>query len=513
MKKRKTTGLIALESQGPSERIAYTRSGVPFAWQAMVWHFRDGLHQIHVDFGALPACVNALVNSEREALRWFMANKSPTTAKNFHDRFLDFARFLEATEPAYVKELKPEHFLNYRTAIGRGHEHLLTSLRTFLKRWFDMRLPGVSAELNMLMKQLRISGGVRGRAVRQMDPLTGPLTHLEDEAFQSALNQAHAEGQLSRQDYLLIWLFRAIGYRPIQCAALKVRDLRIETLPGGVVQFCLMVPRAKQRGTIDIRREMKKRPLVSQLGRPLMDYANDVRDRYFALGEDGDDAPLFPPTKHKPATGLEKHMTDSAMSHLAGAALEKVHAVSERTGQPMHLFATRLRRTMATRASQEGYGALVIAELLDHSDTNNVAVYVEASSEISQRIDRATAHALAPLANAFLGRLIEDETKSTRKGDPTSRILDLRIDQSGQCMGSCAQCSACSLKAPLACYTCPRFEPWLDGPHEKVLDHLLEERERIEAKDGARMCSINDRTILAVCKVIQLCREHGKESP
>lgn len=510
MKKRRTTGLIALEAQEPISSTAYTRSGVPFVWQAMVWHFRDHLYQVHIDFGALPPIVNALVNSEREVLRWYFANKAPRTAENFHHRFLDFARYLQATEPGSVKELMPEHFLNYRTAMGAGHESVLTSLRTFLKRWFDMRLPGVSAELNTLLQQVRISGGVRGKAVRQMDPLTGPLTHLEDEAFQSALNMAHAEGLLTRAEFLLIWLFRAIGYRPIQCAALKVGDLRLETLPGGVSQYSLMVPRAKQRGTIDIRKEMKKRPLISQLGRPLVAYANEIRERYFSLGEDGDDAPLFPPAKYREAVGLERHMTDSAMSRLAIEALKKVHAVSERTGQPMHLFATRLRRTVATRASQEGYGALVIAELLDHSNTNSVGVYVEATAELSQRIDKATAHALAPIANAFLGRLIEGDAQATRNGEPSSQIVDLRIDQSGRCMGSCAQCASCSLKAPIACYTCPRFEPWLDGPHEQVLDYLLAERERIETNDGSRMCSINDRTILAVCKVIQMCRDCGK---
>ncbi|HEY2606133.1 MAG TPA: site-specific integrase, partial [Paraburkholderia sp.] len=54
-------------------------------------------------------------------------------------------------------------------------------------------------------------------------------------------------------------------------------------------------------------------------------------------------------------------------------------------------------------------------------------------------------------------------------------------------------------------YTCNSFEPWLDGPHEQVLEYLIVERERLIAAGDARIASINDRTILAVAEVIQLC--------
>jgi hypothetical protein len=151
--------------------------------------------------------------------------------------------------------------------------------------------------------------------------------------------------------------------------------------------------------------------------------------------------------------------------------------------------------------------------MLDHSDTQNVGVYVASVPEIAERIDRAIAMELAPLAQAFKGALIADESEATRRGDPASRILDPRIDRSMKPMGSCGQNSFCGFNAPIACYTCKNFEPWLDGPHEAVLEHLLEKREQLLVTTDKRMAAINDRTILAVAEVIQLCRDANAEVP
>lgn len=160
----------------------------------------------------------------------------------------------------------------------------------------------------------------------------------------------------------------------------------------------------------------------------------------------------------------------------------KLQVTSERTGKPLHVTATRFRRTPGTRAALEGHGELVIAELLDHTDTQNVGVYVQATSQILERIDRAVAMQLAPLAQAFAGEIITNESEVVRAGDPTSRICDPRFDASMRPMGNCASHAFCSLMAPVACYTCRSFHPWQDGPHEAVLDFLLAERERLLPK-------------------------------
>jgi hypothetical protein len=132
-------------------------------------------------------------------------------------------------------------------------------------------------------------------------------------------------------------------------------------------------------------------------------------------------------------------------------------------------------------------------------------VYVEAIPDIAARIDKAIATELAPLAQAFSGTLIANEREATRAGDPASRIFDARIDRSGVSMGSCGQFSFCGFNAPLACYTCSHFQPWLNGPHEAVLDYLLIRRQALVATTTAEIAAINDLRIIAVQQVIQLC--------
>lgn len=137
-------------------------------------------------------------------------------------------------------------------------------------------------------------------------------------------------------------------------------------------------------------------------------------------------------------------------------------------------------------------------------DLQHVDVYFEASPAIVDNIDKAMGRQLAPLARAFKGRLVEDEDHSTNKGEPGSRIIDFRV--SSRPLASCAgKGQGCAFNKPVACYSCFRFEPWLDGPHELVLKRLEADRERWAHDE--RMAAINDVAIEAVREVIAECAQ------
>jgi len=133
-----------------------------------------------------------------------------------------------------------------------------------------------------------------------------------------------------------------------------------------------------------------------------------------------------------------------------------------------------------------------------------------------ERVDRAVALKLAPLAQAFAGVIITDESQAIRSGDSSSRICDPRFDPTMKPIGNCGQFGFCGLLAPIACYTCRSFQPWVDGPHDRVLDFLLSERERLTSQADQRIASVNDRTILAVADVLTRCtkaREEEQDNP
>ncbi|MEB3734044.1 hypothetical protein ULF88_07740 [Halopseudomonas pachastrellae] len=139
-------------------------------------------------------------------------------------------------------------------------------------------------------------------------------------------------------------------------------------------------------------------------------------------------------------------------------------------------------------------GVYVIAAALDHSDTQNAGVYVKSLPDIVGRIDRAVAMELAPYAQAFKGLVIPSEKHALRGGDPSSRVSN-----GSEKLGNCGSYGFCGALAPVACYTCPHFQPWVDGPHEEVLDGLIAERERVKQLTGdMTIASANDRLIYAV---------------
>jgi hypothetical protein len=383
----------------------------------------------------------------------------------------------------------------------------MKQVASVLRKWVELRHPGVTPDVISVLDKIQTKASPTGVAVKTLDPFMGPFSPIEQAGIQDALNDGYSSGKVTEDAFLLAWLFIALGSRPIQFAALKVCDLSRTVSPDGTETYILQVPRAKQRNASP-RDELRARPLVSQIGKPLYAYAQRVRTRFSGRLIDTGNAPLFPvQEKYEDASDFASwaafHRTPKGLAKTLKAELNKLHVTSERTGEAINITPIRFRRTFGTNAALEGHGVLVIAELLDHSGMESAGVYVAATPELAGRIEKATALHMAPLAQAFKGHLIKDESEATRGANPGSRIIDLRIDRSAAPMGSCGQHSFCGFIAPIACYTCKSFEPWLDGPHEAVLDHLLSERDR--APDP-RIGAVNDRTILAVAQVVQLCR-------
>lgn len=345
-----------------------------------------------------------------------------------------------------------------------------------------------------------------------MDPRTGPLTDVERSAVQAALNSAFAVGDVSLENYLLAWLFLLLGQRNIQFAMLKVCDIQEVVRGDGSREYVLRVPRVKQASAEGRRVQFKERLITPSIGKMLLEYSRAVQERFEQRGEFPDDlsqAPLFP--QKLKAKGIRPsfhyHASPDEIGKRITAVFGTLSVYSERTGAPIAVTSKRLRHTVATSAAREGHGELIIAELLDHSDTQNVGVYVKATPEIVERIDIAVALQMAPLARAFAGVIVSDESEAVRGDDLSSRIVDPRFDEELKPMGNCARNGSCGFMAPISCYTCSSFQAWVEGPHEEVLAHLIAERERLMAEADPRIATINDRTILAVAELVMRVRQ------
>jgi hypothetical protein len=485
--------------------IVRTRGGALFETGGDVWDIREATLRLRLHFDASPPLQGPFLSAFQATLVWYAENTSLSHLKNMFHRSQDLFEFKFASSGRAVAEIASVDILNYKSHLREEREWYLSFVSGFLKKWHALGYEGVAKDAIALFGQIRLKGNPKGVATATMDPVKGPYTAIELEALQQGLNNAYGRGEIALDEFVLCWLTVMLGQRPTQYARLRVCDVRILHEKDGARTYSIRMPRAKRRDG-DPRGQFKERALTPEIGKLLERYASEVESRFVGLIPVAQAAPLFPGEYDDAAPdGYAYHPTSAQVSAMLAGALKKLRVMSERTGDLIVIGAKRFRSTIGTRAAEEGHGELVIAELLDHSDTQNVGVYISSTPAVVERIDRAVAMQMAPLAQAFAGKLIEGPAEASRVADPASQIRAPGITGDFCAISSCGKHGFCGFLKPVACYTCNSFEPWLDGPHEQVLGYLMAERERLMAGGDTRIASINDRAIYAVAEVIQLC--------
>lgn len=459
---------------------------------------------IRIHLGSLPAWLNDdLKRTFKQVLAIYGETCSAQYTMLLYHRFKSY---FEATHSLAL--FSPESMISYRSQIA-DTEWELSPMRAFIRTWVSLGYPGASADTLKMMEGWRIKGSEKGYAVQSMCPENGPLTDIEMEAIVSGVLDSYAIGKLDLRATCFAMILAMTGRRPSQIAALKIKDL----MSVGQRYF-INFPRGKQKHE-GWRQSFSKFEVVEDLWTLLHEQAGYVKSTFSDLCSWSNqqnlvpELPLFPAIKHYDVNkdleaqlaGDFLHARVSEIGYSMSSVKEVIAVTSHRTGAYTNINPYRFRYTLGTNLAREGRGEYIIAQALDHSDIQNAGVYVRNIPEIVERIDKAVALQLAPLAQAFQGVLVVDETKARRGGDRSSRICS-----AGGNVGSCGSYGFCGALAPVACYTCSHFQPWLDGPHEAVLDQLILERDGVYEDTGdLKIASVNDRLILAVSDVVTRC--------
>lgn len=436
------------------------------------------------------------------------------SADHTKNMYLRMQRLIRDTE---CKNLSVDVLLNWRAKLSNEHEWYLGSLRGFLISWYDFGYYGVTADMVELLESLTLKGNVKGLAVANRCPYSGAFTENEVLAICGELNRLWQSEKISFPCYAGIYLLQATARRSKQLIQLKVCDLINEQK-----QFFLKIPRAKQRG-LSFRQVFKKLSITEDLYLILLNLGKfQIQQFESASGvslnvAQQQQVPLFLDLNAENSNyelGIDLKAIDfrSEAFHMSSACFRKSYvrnftklqkAISERTGDIIHISARRFRHTRGTNLGRKGIGARIIAEALDHSDSQNVKVYTENTADTVQYIDKAVGKQLAPFAKAFLGRIIEDLSDGERGDDPTAKIPN----SNNEAIGACGTNDFC-VNGFASCYVCQKFRPLVDAPHEDVLESLYEEKEkRLKTTGSVQFASSRDRLILAVEEVVSKCNE------
>ncbi|MBO9184571.1 site-specific integrase [Rhizobium sp. L80/93] len=489
---------VELADLPPLPPTAVTKDGHVFAPQSDVWPLRAlAANSMAFDFAKFVWISERMKHKLKLGLCWHLEHFSFSHAMNLYHRIGSFYDAVLARKGTICDAIELRDILNYRATLNDQTQWKLGVLRILLENIEDFGYGFCSPEVRDYLREATIKGNVKGTSIRTRDPNEGAFSDSELMSIQAAINDAYAEGRIKLYTYAAVWLFLGYGPRPIQIAALKESDL-IVAENGDVRAYALRMPRAKQRGQ-DPRTSFKTRYCSKQIGMLLEEVIQANREKRTRLGLLGEDWPVFMAKKDGELPGLQFHMSSQQIGYLLKDAAARVIGLKTN--------AKRFRITLAQRAVDDGKDKHTVAELLDHSDTQNVGVYYEASPAVVPRLDRHLAMELAPIAQAFAGVVVTLNGEHERKLDPASGIFDRSLNNAADdALGSCGQMSFCGLAIPFACYTCRHFKPWLDGPHEEFMAALIDDRDRMIAEDKSpKLYAIRDRTILAVAEVIQLC--------
>jgi integrase len=367
---------------------------------------------------------------------------------------------------------------------------------------FGVQLPEFDRDLALALKTIRAQGNVKGAAVRFRDPLKGPL----DSDEQRIVIQAIAAGAGTPFDRALLMLHLELGLNPQSTARMKNHDLRVfetKIVDGGrsrtITKYQIQMPRVKKRKEF---RETRTRPVSDQLGQLLI-----------ALRKGGPEDPLF----HWLPSDSPEEGINQAMARFATAA----RLISPRTRSQLHLTPRRFRSTLATEMAREGASRERIAEVLDHTDLQNVDVYVEAASYVVDQLGEQFDRIFDPLLQRFRGRIVDSHTRSVFPGVPPKSIpgelvhlptAPLNLGGIGMCGRDVCKDGLCRLAPPLTCYPCEFFAAFRTGPHAEVLAALERIAEAMKPVSDSRIPMQFEDIMAAIRQLLeQIAQESGKK--
>lgn len=381
-------------------------------------------------------------------------------------------------------------------------------------RWYvwatDAGYPIFDYEVAAEFESLIVGSNPLGVAVLSADPNAGPLRDIEATALRSALKSAEKREDVSTSDLTLCWLLLSFGTNAKNITLLEERDLIKTEVPDSDPVYELRIPRIKKRTAGD-RDQFRTRRLTPFLGRLVEKL---IIENEAEGWEPGFARPLFrrvDPVERLRGTDFwpQAYRITPAMLTARVIRISDALGLKSFSGDRLQLTPRRLRYTFATRLVQEGASIQAVADALDHSSIEHVQVYFNARSDTVTVLDRALSVRLAPIAQAFLGKIVRSPSDAIRADDPEARIVHLDATSSQfKDVGTCGSFGFCDLLAPIACYRCSDFQAWLEAPHELVLEGL-ERRRSEKLTEGAdpKWTQLYDETILAIAQVVRRCDE------
>lgn len=489
-----------------------SKMGYTFEYESSLWQLDNS---ISINFNYCPEFDSNSLSGFKSSLCRYAEEMSASYTKAIFNFFIVM---LKSTNTHKI-DLKTISL--FRSSLNSETEYQLGALRGFFFSWHEYGYVGMPSEVVDYLEKVTLKCNVRGKSVITKCPYSGAYTANEQRALLDWCTNAFVDNVIRLDAYSAFIALLFTGRRPVQIRYLRFCDLIATEKKSGLSQsvtYEVNIPRAKQRGA-KFRENFMKIEVNEDLYSLFLSQAlNSIEQIEQHFGQAlplhfKEQVPIYlAVTKLKEITNLKTlvgklendylHISSQGFAKLIQNICKLNQAISERTEDFIHINSKRFRYTKGTNLARLGVSGVALAKALDHSDIQSISAYVENTAEVADSINEMIAPALAPLAQAFSGTLIDSERDAMRANDPHSRVKNHQSKIVGNC-GTHAFCAS----GYRACYTCVKFQPWKDAPHENVLKEVIDEREQQKLLGvSSLVIESTDRLLLAVEQVVQMCR-------
>ncbi|MDK2767839.1 MAG: tyrosine-type recombinase/integrase [Sphingomonas sp.] len=487
----------------PRDTIIVDRAGLPVDVSGPVWRLNDPMRAASINWANFPLtdCI-ALDGIKGYHVHLIKNGSAAAVANAFHQVSL-LVRMPAFQQAAASGEAIPYLALSQaRDYLGKEDQWKLHYGRAMYRWCTQTGYDGFDQRVLDQIEEWRIGGNRKGAAVRSRDPNEGPLTSREVSAIVTALRAARLTGAMPLPEQAALALALAFGSNSSQFASMREDDVEPLQSGGAIAAWIVSIPRHK-KGEALSRTSFRRRKLTGLYGEIIQDLIewNGTRPTF-----ENDARPLIRKGTLRMRTTFDDqwqaHISAATFTQLLQRAVRRL-GITTYGGKPLEVTCRRFRYTLPSRMVANGASQAAVADVLDHSDLQNVPVYWEIHSDIVDQIDTAMTTALAPRAQAFAG-IIRNEAEAIRGDDESSRrfLADPGSNRI-EVIGNCGEFRFCGITAPYACYTCVKFQAWMNGPHREVLDQLQRARDQRESLGlHPKMVGIEDELIEAVTDTI-----------
>lgn len=323
-------------------------------------------------------------------------------------------------------------------------------------------------------------------------PNRGPLTLRELKDFKKAITKLDLPtlSSLQLQGLIGLKIGQVIGARDIQVIKLQFKHLK-QSMDG---TYYLEVPRAKQRGRQN-NAVLKKRPITKSLAMLII----QLKGKYAALTGNEIPEDWFIVCNHLPKPVIDGETPPTGIRVTSERYRARVKSILELLGLNFLVTNRRLRKTFCTQLIAKGTTLKVVAELMDHSDLQQLEVYYRHTHHVAKKLNDVLMREADDIIDAFAGKIVTKEEVS-QKGQ---EIFAHSEGQGLHLIGSCGSGTPCALNPPLSCYGCSSLEAFEDADHKAVVETFVSESKRVFGEQHAIEILQHD-DYLAASKFVQM---------